>query len=282
MSTKTCRLPGCVQPVLRPHNGGARPAYCSERCALAAAAARTRTRRVAAREARKAARAAAPRGVCRRPGCGGELLPSQGPVPRVWCSLRCRYLSRNRRALDVCQRPTCGAPLGKGRQRFCSDACADACRPPRPRKRPPVSLLPPPKPLRPVAPGERICLAHGCPVRFQARTKRRLYCSKTCRKREWARRKSRVEALLEPPPPERLCAREGCPETFRTAQPDRRFCSTACHKATVQCRASVPPPLPAACPQCGAAGALRRSGRDLYCAERCGYYLTPGQRRQAA
>lgn len=35
-------------------------------------------------------------------------------------------------------------------------------------------------------------------------------------------------------------------------------------------------------PQCGAAGALRRSGRDFYCAERCGYYLTPGQRRQAA
>ena len=36
------------------------------------------------------------------------------------------------------------------------------------------------------------------------------------------------------------------------------------------------------CPQCGAAGALRREGRSLYCAQRCGYYLTPGQRGQAA
>lgn len=45
----------------------------------------------------------------------------------------------------------------------------------------------------------------------------------------------------------------------------------------------LPPPVAprGPCPQCGAAGALRRSGRDLYCVKRCGYYLTPGQRRAA-
>lgn len=46
----------------------------------------------------------------------------------------------------------------------------------------------------------------------------------------------------------------------------------------------LPPPVASRgpCPQCGAAGALRREGRSLYCAQRCGYYLTPGQRGQAA
>lgn len=48
-------------------------------------------------------------------------------------------------------------------------------------------------------------------------------------------------------------------------------------------RPTPPPVAPrGACPQCGAVGALRREGRDLYCSQRCGYYLTPGQRRQAA
>lgn len=293
MTAPPCRLPGCNKPVLRLDQGNTRPVYCSVACAYQAAILRKRKRNAMVAEARRAARPVEPPGVCRRPGCGQQLSP---PLPygspRVWCSRKCQDKARSRRALDTCQRPGCGAPLGKGRQRYCTTACQVASRPRRARKvAPPRSTLPPPKAQRPTAPGERICAAHGCPVRFEISQPTRVYCSKACRRRACERRRYAAKKLAAPLPPERQCAHEGCKETFRSAQPGRRFCSADCHKVTAKAAEppaplpSPPPPPPAAqpdCPQCGAAGALRRSGRDLYCVERCGYYLTPGQRRQAA
>lgn len=110
-----CRRDGCNNPMLRKRHGNARPAYCCEECAYAAQLVRQRAKRAAAR-----GKAPPTPTMCR--GCGSPTTqPARGV--RVWCSDRCRYAARNRRALDDCQRPGCGAPLPKGRGRYCSDEC---------------------------------------------------------------------------------------------------------------------------------------------------------------
>lgn len=99
---------------------------------------------------------------------------------------------------------------------------------------------------------------------------------------------------LAPRPP-RDC--KHCGQAFRPRHPDQRYCTIAHREAAhdkakaqrrkaalaaLQATPALHAPLPSACPQCRAQGALRRQGREVYCAQRCGYYLTPGAARRAA
>ena len=102
----------------------------------------------------------------------------------------------------------------------------------------------------------------------------------------------RPALVLRPP---RDC--KHCGRAFRPRHPDQRYCTIAHRNAAHdkakeerrkaaagagQAAAALRASLPSACPQCHAKDALRRQGREIYCVQRCGYYLTPGAARRAA
>lgn len=108
-----------------------------------------------------------------------------------------------------------------------------------------------------------------------------------------------IRALLARPAPEPRCQHPGCSALVVCGPRGRRCIYCPEHRVVRTGRpqtgkrrkrrpapAPAPPPRPVPlaplCPQCHAEDALRRQGREVYCVQRCGYYLTPGAARRAA